>query len=62
MFDAGAELIIRPAGESFTKAVGGSIVMTCTIPVVDRTDPNMVVAWLDTFGNEVNARVGRLVN
>jgi len=57
----GVDLIIRPVGESFTKAVGGSIVMTCTIPVINRTVGSMSIGWLDKNGDEVSTRVSRFV-
>jgi hypothetical protein len=56
--ETGAELIIRPAGDSFTKAVGGSIVMTCSIPV-NKTASDVTVMWLNNDGIEVSARIGR---
>ena len=59
----GAELRVRPPGESFTKPVGGSVVMTCSLELEDRdtADDDVVLSWLDDSGEEVSAVTGRYV-
>ena len=51
-----AEILIKPAGFSFTKPVGSSIVITCAIS----DDTNRAsVRWFDKNNLEVTARSGR---
>jgi len=54
-------LSIRPSGESFTKPVGGSVVMTCSLEAADgeELDDNVVLLWLDGSGREVTSAIGR---
>jgi len=56
-----AELRVRPPGDSFTKPVGGSVVMTCSLEMADgdTADDEVVLSWLDDGGQEVSSVTGR---
>jgi len=56
-----AELRIRPPGDSFTKPVGGSVVMTCSVEAADgrEIDNDVVLSWVDGNGRKVTATTGR---
>jgi len=56
-----AELRVRPPGDSFTKPVGGSVVMTCSLEIADgdTADDEIVLSWLDDSGQEVSSVTGR---
>lgn len=56
-----AELSIRPPGDAFTKPVGGSVVMTCSLDAADgdEVDDNVALSWLDSSGQEVTSVTGR---
>jgi len=55
------ELSIRPPGDAFTKPVGGSVVMTCSLGTADgsEADDDVVLSWLDDDGQEVTSLTGR---
>jgi len=55
------ELRIRPSGETFTKPVGGSVVMTCSLEAADNdeVDDDLVLSWSDNDGQEVTSVTGR---
>jgi len=61
LFFLGAELRVRPPGDSFTKPVGGSVVMTCSLEMTDADTPEdeVVLSWLDDSGQQVSSVTGR---
>jgi len=56
-----ARLNIRPRGDSFTKPVGGSVVMTCSLEAADgdEVDDDVELSWSDSAGREVTFTTGR---
>ena len=55
------ELHVRPPGDSFTKPVGGSVVMTCSLELADgdAADDDVILSWLDDSGQEISSVTGR---
>lgn len=56
----GANLQIRPSGDTFTKPVGGSVVITCSLVKAagDEVD-DVTLSWLDDNDKEVTSLTGR---
>ena len=54
------ELALKPLGDSFTKPIGDSILLTCEITgAVENTDYN--IKWLGANNREIIERSGRSV-
>ena len=55
--------MIRPHGDEYTKAVGGSIVMTCSVSDINTTlaASDISLVWFDNKQQQIPGRAGRSV-